>query len=198
LLQAAASIAELRIELHGGGMMAGPRRQAVTESLRGFVIQHDHRIAEMSGQPFGTAYVDGLLRDTGAVFDSESPITAIVAAGAFGKSVEMLDRIQRAHFVEGQRITETNILENLAQEIGIDRAAFANEFAAASGARTQQHIEDSRAFLYQAGGAGFPTFVLETDAEMKVMTHGTYLGRAAEWRKALAAKLAGRVSASTP
>lgn len=179
-------------------MMAGSRRQAVTESLRAFVVQHDRRIAAISGQPFGTAYINGLLRDSQAVFDSEPPITAVVTAEASGRGLEMLHRIQRAHFVEGQRIADAAVLAGLAEEIGVERSAFAEEFAAASGDRTRQHIADSRTFLYEAGGEGFPTFVLETGGQLTVLPHGPFLGRPAEWRATLAAKLADRESAFIP
>src|SRR5665213_4396922 len=93
LLHSASLRPGLPIELHGGGMMTGARRQPVTPALRDFVTDHDRRIAAMSGQPFGAAYTDGLLRDTGAVFDSEPPTTAILAASRFGKSLPMLERM---------------------------------------------------------------------------------------------------------
>jgi putative protein-disulfide isomerase len=195
LLGAAGSLEGLTVRLHGGGMMAGSRRQAVTESLRGFVMQHDQRIAAMSGQPFGQGYVDGLLRDTGAVFDSEPPTAAIVAADALGKAVAMLDRVQKAHFVEGQRIADALVLANLAEEIGIDRVAFQAEFVRVSGGVTQQHIADSRAFLQRVGGAGFPTFVLERagaqeGGRFEVLGSAPFLGRPEAWRQALHETLA--------
>ena len=70
----------LPVQGHGGGMMAGPYRQRVSAELRGYVLPHDARIAQLTGQPFGEAYAEGLLRDTTAVFDSEQPIAAILAA----------------------------------------------------------------------------------------------------------------------
>jgi putative protein-disulfide isomerase len=188
LLEAAAGLEGLTIRLHGGGMMAGDRRQAVTESLRGFVMQHDQRIAAMSGQPFGAGYVDGLLRDTGAVFDSEPPTTAILAADTFGKAVAMQDRIQKAHFVEGRRVADALVLAGLAEEIGIDPDAFQREFARVAGGVTEQHIADSRAFLQRVGGAGFPTFVLEragTGGTFEVLQSGAFLGRPEAWREGL-------------
>src|ERR1035437_1939584 len=68
------------VEAHAGGMMTGSRRQLVTPQLRAFVTPHDRDIARQSGQPFGSAYFDGLLQDTSAVFDSEPPIAAVLAA----------------------------------------------------------------------------------------------------------------------
>jgi hypothetical protein len=67
---------------HGGGMMTGARRQKVTAQLREYVKLHDAQMALRSGQPFGESYLDGLLRDTEAMFDSEPPTAAVLAAEA--------------------------------------------------------------------------------------------------------------------
>ena len=53
--------------------MAGPNRQPVTPELRQFVLKHDVRIAELSGQPFGQDYREGLLRRTVAVLRPSGP-----------------------------------------------------------------------------------------------------------------------------
>lgn len=84
LVQAAKSIPGLTVALHAGGMMTGNNRRQITDEWRNYVIPHDKRIAELTGQTFGEAYFNGLLRDTTAVMDSEPPITAILAAEALG------------------------------------------------------------------------------------------------------------------
>ena len=123
LVEAARAVPGLAIALHGGGMMAGSNRQPVTDALRRYVMPHDERIAGLSGQPFGADYFDGLLRDGGAVFDSEPPTTAILAAeNLAGRGLDLLKRIQRAHYVEGRRIADPAVLE-LAAEIGLDADA---------------------------------------------------------------------------
>ena len=58
----------------------GAQRQPVSAQLRDYVMPHDVRIAQYTGQPFGEAYFEGLLRDTTAVFDSAPPTTAVLAA----------------------------------------------------------------------------------------------------------------------
>lgn len=59
------------------GWCATPTCVGATARLRD---AHDHRIAQYTGQPFGEAYFEGLLRDTTAVFDSQPPTTAVLAA----------------------------------------------------------------------------------------------------------------------
>jgi len=183
LLRAAAEQDGLQIELHAGGMMMGPRRQPVTPALRQFVLPHDRRIAELSGQTFGAAYQDGLLNDTGAVFDSEPPITAVLAADSMG--LAMLERIQWAHFIEGRRIAEREVLESLAADIGLDGVHFAAAFDLHSGPATQKHVQQSRDLLHAMGGVGFPTFVFEFEGTWRVVDSSLYLGHVPEWIEAL-------------
>ena len=140
-------------------MMAGPNRQPVTPALRQFVLKHDMRIAELSGQPYGQDYREGLLRQDGVMFDSEPPITAILAAGPKGMAI--LERIQRAHYVEDRSISDKAVLMELAAELGFDAVAFRDVFERFSGKPTINHIAESRALLDRVQGAGFPTFAFE-------------------------------------
>jgi putative protein-disulfide isomerase len=192
LVVALREINGLTISLHGGGMMAGRARQAVTPQLRDFVLHHDKRIAQMSGQPFGEAYQEGLLRDTSAVFDSEPPTTAILAAEQLGqRGLDLLKRIQHAHFVEGRKVADPVVLGELAVGIGIDGRDFDERYSALAGTPTFDHINESRALLGQVGGQGFPTFALVRDQQVSLLDFGRYLGRPADWqasvRKALGA-----------
>lgn len=177
LLATAHEIPGLQIALHGGGMMSGTNRQAVTPQLRSYVMQHDATIARMTGQPFGDAYFDGLLQDQSAVFDSTPPITAILAAETLGgHGLEMLKRIQSAHYVAGRRIAEYGVLQELAAAAGLDKIAFAKEFDALSGSATERHIAASRQFLQTVGGRGFPTLVLEVEGKHERLDIGPWLG----------------------
>lgn len=174
----------LPLALHAGGMMAGPRRQRVTPELRAFVMPHDRRIAQLSGQAFGQAYFEGLLRDAGAVFDSEPPITAVLAAETLqGQGAELLARIQTAHYVDGRRIADVAVLTGLAASIGLDAPAFGQAFQRLQGEATQAHIAASRELLARVGGGGFPTFVLERQGRLQRLDAQAWLGRAADWRQ---------------
>src|SRR5256885_7322920 len=95
-------------------MLTGAHTRTITADWRGHVMPHDQRIAEMTGQPFGTAYFDGLLNDLGAVLDSEPPTTALLAAEELaGRGLDMLARQQQAHYVEGRRISAPAVLLEL-------------------------------------------------------------------------------------
>lgn len=181
LVEAARAVPGLRVAFHGGGMMTGSNRRQVTPAWRGYVLPHDRRIEQLSGQPFGDAYLNGLLNDTTVMMDSEPPITAILAAEALaGKGLDMLPRLQRAHYVEGLRIADLPVLVELARQLGLDGAAFEAAYAQQAGAATQQHIAASRALLAQVGGQGFPTFVLDDGAGgLSVIDIGEFLGQPA-------------------
>jgi putative protein-disulfide isomerase len=200
LVDAARGVPGLRVEFHGGGMMTGANRRQITPQWRDYVMPHDHRIAEMTGQPFGENYFEGLLRDTGAVMDSEPPTTAVLAAESLrdGGGLDMAHRLQQAHYVEGRRIADVGVLKALAAELGLGAEAFAAAFDRLAGAPTAQHIAESRQFLQRAGGQGFPTFVL-TQAEGRAgrIDIGPWLGRAEDWKAQLAALVAASQPAAT-
>lgn len=184
LIRAARGILDVR--LHAGGMMAGERRQPVTPGLRQFVLSHDRRIALATGQPFGPAYIEGLLRDEGAVFDSGPPITAVLAAEHIGhRGADLLARLQTAHYVEGRRIAEPAVLSELAAGIGLDRPAFERAFEALHGAATQAHIQDTRALMARLGANGFPTLALERGGMLERLDIAPYHGNLPAWEARL-------------
>ncbi|TFZ49284.1 DsbA family protein [Serratia proteamaculans] len=187
LVKAAKTIPGLNIALHAGGMMTGNNRRQITDEWRNYVIPHDKRIAELTGQTFGEAYFNGLLRDTSAVMDSEPPITAILAAQALaGRGLDMLHRIQEAHYQEGRRIADTPVLEALAKELGLASAPFIAEMRFNTGAPTAQHIAQSRAMLAKVQGQGFPTFALEdSEGHLRQIPAGNYLGNVEAWKELL-------------
>ncbi|TQI81968.1 putative protein-disulfide isomerase [Serratia fonticola] len=183
LVKAAQAIPGLTVALHAGGMMTGDNRRAINDEWRNYVIPHDKRIAELTGQPFGDGYFNGLLRDTTAVMDSEPPITAILAAEQLaGRGLDMLHRLQEAHYREGRRIADTAVLEALATELGLTSAAFIAEMRFNKGAPTAQHIAESRALLAKVRGQGFPTFALQdAQGQLYQIPAGEYLSDIDGW-----------------
>ncbi len=188
LVDAARSVPGLQVAFHAGGMMTGANRRAITPQWRDYVMPHDLRITELTGQPFGRGYFEGLLRDTGAVMDSEPPTTAILAAESLrtGGGLDMIHRLQQAHYVEGRRIADAGVLADMAVDIGFEAEAFKAAFARLSGEATAQHIAESRQLLQRAGGQGFPTFVLtQADGRASRIDTGPWLGRADDWKARL-------------
>lgn len=181
---------QLRVLAHGGGMMAGAHSQRVSKQLRDYVLQHDRRIAELTGQIFGEGYMNGLLLNTEALLDSEPPITAILAADKVAeKGLDMLATLQIAHYGQGLQISDPNVLLYLADEMGLDTASFVVAFNALSGESTQRHIKGTLSLMAKYGVSGFPGFVLESDDTWTLLNISSYLGKpeafAAELRNML-------------
>jgi len=173
LVQAAQQV--LPVVAHAGGMMSGVNRQRVSPQLRDYVMPHDRRIAEYTGQPFGEAYFEGLLRDHSAVFDSTPPIAAVMAAESIdGRGLQMLGRLQTAHYVEGRRIADESILFELASDLGYAENTFAAAFKSVD---TTAHVKASRRLLAQLGGQGFPTLALEQDGQFTLIDISPWLGK---------------------
>jgi putative protein-disulfide isomerase len=192
LVQAAQAV--LPVIAHGGGMMTGANRQTVSPQLRNYVMPHDRRIAEYTGQPFGEAYFEGLLRDETAVFDSAPPIAAVLAAEQIaGHGLALLGRLQTAHYVEGRRIADEDVLLELATQTGLEPEAFQKAFNEAD---TERHIKDSRALLAKVGGHGFPTFALEQDGQFTLVDIGPWLGKPQAFAQWLNQSLAAKESSS--
>lgn len=176
LVKAAREI--LSVHPHGGGMMTGTRRQAVTPQLREFVKQHDARIAQVSGQHFGEGYLEGLLCDTTAVFDSEPPTAAMLAAETIaGRGLDMLAQLQIAHYVEGRRIADRAVLIEVAASLGLDPTSFAEALDHKSGKAVHAHFHETRAFMAQIGAQGFPSFVLESSGVFQAVEFSSFFGR---------------------
>jgi putative protein-disulfide isomerase len=172
----------LVVQPHGGGMLAGGSRVQISPQFRAFVAPHDQSIAKASGQPFGDGYTKGLLFDTSAVLDSEAPIAAMLAAEQIAaRGLDMIARLQIAHYVDGQRISERPVLIAIAKELGLDSQVFSSALVQVEGEVTRRHIAESRALMARIGGRGFPTFALEQNGHFRVIDAGSYLGKPQEW-----------------
>lgn len=177
LTAAAAAIPGLRVALHAGAMMSGAHRQPVSPQLRNYVMPHDQRIHALTGQPFGDAYFNGLLLDTTAVFDSTPPTLAILAAEALaGRGLAMLHRIQQAHYAEGRRIADSDVLQLLAAELGLDVVAFAAE-CQRQAAEFDAHVGRSHRDMAANGLRGFPSLLLELDGKLQKLDISPWLGQ---------------------
>ena len=168
---AATEVQGVELKLHGGGLWPEPTQ--LPEDTRRYIQQADARIAEMSGQEFGSAYLEELLLDANLVLDSKPTIAAILAATALdeSKALAMIKAIQHAHYVEGQHVVQTQVLCDLAESIGLSREDFAKTLAQTD---PSDHIALSRALMQKVGAGGFPTFVLEKEGQLYGVPHNQF------------------------
>ncbi len=174
LLQAAATMAGLKIELHAGGLLMGSRRQPMGEALRDYVRPHDQRIEALTGQHFGERYFNELLLREGCLLDSEPPIRAVLAVTALGgDGLVMLHRIQQSHYRDGIWIGEPAFLATLAAEQGISAEEFQQVYLQAP---LLQHLADSQGWMKRLGGQGYPTLGIERGGKLERIEVNQYLG----------------------
>ncbi|MFM4926500.1 DsbA family protein [Aeromonas veronii] len=174
LLQAADTIAGLKIELHAGGLWMGSRRQPMGEALRDYVRPHDQRIEALTGQHFGERYFNELLLREGCLLDSEPPIRAVLAVTALGgDGLVMLHRSQQSHYRDGIWIGEPAFLATLAAEQGIVAEAFQQAYLQAP---LLQHLADSQGWMKRLGGQGYPTLGIEREGKLERIEINQYLG----------------------
>ena len=189
LIEAARQIDRLQLVLHGGGLMAGPRRRTIDAAFGDFVKTADARIAAATNQPFTSAYYDGLLGEIGTVLDSAVPIAGVLAAEHMGgQGAALLARLQRAHYVAGEKISSRDVVRQTAAGLGLDPTLFDPAFRRAVETSVDQHIEDTRAMMRKHGLHGFPSFVLErASGELLPIDVSPYLGQPSQWGERLQA-----------
>jgi len=191
LVNAACGVDGIELELRGGGRWPEPTR--LPDEMRRFIRQADARAAKISGQPYGEAYLDGLLDDPTLTLESRPTTAAVLAAEAMaGLGLEMLRSIQHAHYERGLKVVEPEVLGDLAVELGLERAGFE---AHRSEAEVDRHIGDSRRLMQQIGAGGFPAFVLQIGDRWYAVPHQQFAAEPAafaDWlRQALHPSPAG-------
>ena len=124
LVWAASKVDGVALRMHAGGLWPQPTR--LPEAMRRYIQQADARVGQMSGQPYGEPYLNGLLFDADLVLESRPVIAAVLAAQALdpAKALPMLRGIQHAHYERGQHVVRDETLREVAAEIGLDVAAF--------------------------------------------------------------------------
>jgi putative protein-disulfide isomerase len=165
------------ISLHAGGLFA---RTRLPDAKRHHIRTADARIAELTGQVFGEAYLDGLLSDPGTVYDSAMPIRAILAAEALrpGSGLSMLKALQRAHYRSGLPIVESPTIAAVAATTGLDMAEFTAAFDKLTEDELTRHLESTHRLMHAVGARGYPTFVAQTGAHFEVLPHERFYGDA--------------------
>ncbi len=170
---------ELPLQLHAGGLLTA---QPVDEQMAKFIRQHDARIRQLSRQPFGDEYLHGLLEDRSVVFDSARVIAALLAMEEADPVcvLPLLKRIQQAHYVEGLRICDAEVMSALLaslQERAVSpylRLLAGLEISRAG--PVYQHITATRRMMAALGIGGFPAFVVERAGEQYYLDHRPYYG----------------------
>ena len=166
--------AEVPVVLHGGGLW-DPAAHA-SDAKRRMMRETDAHIGRLTGQVFGPAYLAGLLVDPDTVWWSRPTIAAVLAADAVrgGAGVAMIGAVQRAHYVEGRRVVDDEVLAEAAGTVGLPPASFRRALGEVP---VDRHIADTHALMHRHGLRGFPSFLLEQDGAFERLPHEDCYGR---------------------
>ncbi|OOQ59523.1 DsbA family protein [Mucilaginibacter pedocola] len=143
-------------------------KQIVDAEYREFLEYHWRNVNRMSGQYFDHAmkFVSDTFR-----YDTEPSSRAMVVVQNLmpGKDFEYLSLMQTAFYVNGRDITNDEVLADLAEELGISRDVFFENFK--SDVMKRKTIEGFE-FSRQLGVQGFPTLLTIDNGAVKVLTRG--------------------------
>lgn len=148
---------DYRVDVLVGGLRPGPSAQPLEDRMAGSLREHWVEIAERTGQPFDTAFLE---RHDGWVYDTEPAAIAVVTMREMreAQTLEYFTTVQSAFYADGEDVTDFDVLADLAQEHSVDRTDF----------RARLETEDAKqsawADFSQArnwGISGFPTLVGE-------------------------------------
>lgn len=178
----------LPIRVVMGGLRPGTDTP-MTPETKIELADHWTHVHEATGLPFDGS---GMARP-GFAYDTDPAARAVVVARRDGEELAAayLARAQRAFYGEGRDVTTAEVLADIAEELGLDRAPFLSSWA--SEAAKSETWRDY-AISQRAGVTGFPTLVAgpNEDGVYGVVTRGyasgdQVLGVLKDWLARIAA-----------
>lgn len=157
------------VEVVVGGLRPGPMAQPLEDRMAEFLERHWIEIGERTGQPFDTGF---LKRRDGWTYDTEPAAIAVTLFRVIDEAhtLDYFTDIQMAFYGEGRDVTDFEVLTELTDGYGVNRAEFAA--ALASDEAKKRAWEDfSRSRNW--GISGFPTLVGELgDERLALLARG--------------------------
>ena len=150
-----------------GGLRPGPQAEPLDARLREFLREEWSKIQNVTGQPFDLAFLD---REK-FLYDTEPAARAVVAMRHMKPEAEFdfFKRLQRAFYAENGDITDPDRCRALAEEFGVDGAAFATREASVENAEsTRRDFAEAQ----EMGIRGFPSLVVGADGAYGLVTYG--------------------------
>lgn len=145
------------VEVVVGGLRPGPSAQPLSDRMAEFLGQHWVEIAERTGQPFDTTFLE---RRDDWVYDTEPAAIAVVTmretAGA--RTLDYFTAVQHAFYAHGEDVTDFDVLAGLAEGFDVDTTRFRSELETRS---AKQSAWDDFSRARNWGISGFPTLVGE-------------------------------------
>ena len=184
LLEAAGRVSGLKLELLAGGLW--PRPTSLPAAMRAQIRAADARVGQMTGQPYGKAYLEGWLEDESTLLDSRPPTAAWLAVQSIApeRGLAMIMAIHKAHYVDGRRVVELEVLTDLAGSFGLGVEAFK---AALASVDVSAHVNNTRRAMARLNVGGFPAAFLESAGEIENVPLQSFFGDPAGFARMLQA-----------
>ncbi|HEX6220569.1 MAG TPA: DsbA family protein [Acidimicrobiia bacterium] len=160
---------ELPVEVVVGGLRPGPMAQPLEDRMADFLGRHWVEIAERTGQPFDTGFLD---RRDGWVYDTEPAAIAVTQVREMNepRTLDYFTDVQMAFYGDGRDVTDFEVLADLTKGYEIDQAAFA---AAVTGEEAKKRAWNDFSRARNWGISGFPTLVGELgDGRLALLARG--------------------------
>jgi putative protein-disulfide isomerase len=158
--------ADVPLNLMMGGLRAY-NTQVMDDSLKEYLRTAWLRVGEASGQPFS----DAALARKGFVYDTEPPCRAVVTARTLQPQLAwpLMKAVQRGFYALGKDVTQPEVLADIAQETGFDRATF---LQALTSREMQDEAANDFASVKQLGISGFPALLAVRDQHAAMVANG--------------------------
>ncbi|MBH3428812.1 DsbA family protein [Pseudomonas alkylphenolica] len=164
-LIAQAHAAGIETHLVPGGLRSGST--PLDASTRRYILEHWQAVNETTGQPFT---LEGAMPE-GFVYDTEPACRALVTARGLDptRTWALLAAIQQAFYQGSVDVTLAPALVDLAEQVGFDRAAFAERFTSTD---VRAATAADFTWVQDLGIAGFPTLLAERNGQLALLTNG--------------------------
>ena len=170
----------IKLRLHPGGMM---QATPISADFRQHVLESDKRIEQQTGQPFGADYLKKVASGESLILDSYITAQAIIASDYLGYStVDMLEKIQQAHYQQGLPVYQAEVLTELAGQFNVEAKDWNAAMAYAEG-RVEAEIQLTRHMMQQAGLGGFPSMLIEQNGHRHTVAISQFYRRPEQWRQ---------------
>lgn len=159
-----------RVSVLSGGMVTGERVGPIGE-VAGYIRWAYKEVEDKAGIRFGRGFLENVLEDGKAIFTSLPPALALSAFKAHlpDQSLSFAERLQQAVYADGIQPAEFEAYRPLAEEFGLDGAAFLQQMHQEATAR-----EAAKDFQLcgQLGVKGFPSVFLADDERIAPLCQG--------------------------
>jgi len=169
---------------HGGGMLA---RRQLDASFKQHILEHDKRIARLTGAQFGSAYLARMTGSEEVVLDSFLPLRAMQAGEAIGiKPLTLLKSLQQAHYQEGKPLEQAQTLDDIASKLKLNGSSWkAFMQTEDSVLKLKLALTESKKLMRKHNVSGFPTLIMEQKGNWKKLPHSLYYGKPDQWQNYL-------------